>query len=287
VTALVAPGCSGAPGPVEKPPAAAASTPVAHQRAGDPDCAFEKETAATIDALCNAVAAKLEDGASCDPALSHLETAIASELDIDDEALTSAALFSLYVPDEFSDRVYLALRYRGAWYVSLLVTIYNPGAFGIFEYLDITSFESEQLVPGGSPEVMIEFEKSHSDRDMGIDEEEGTTRTVVAVAGVLGGAIQHIMAVEKAYHYQRDRMGLMEDAPDPASAGDEAGDGAGAAGDAARALPIERASGVDVRFVPARGSVVIEAREGVTASHPPGVYPLQAFPIQCLPSFDL
>lgn len=281
VAALMASGCNSARKPVAEPPADLASPAVENERADDPDCTFARETAANIDELCQAIAARFENGASCDPAESHLETAITSEIDIDDEVLTSAALFSLYVPEEFSDHVYIALRYRGAWHVSPLVTIYNPGAFGIYEGLEIDRFDSEQLIPGGSPEVVIEMVKGRSDTDMGIDEEEGSTRAVVAVVGVLGGTIKHVMAVEKEYRYQRDRMGLREDASDPASAGDDAADAA--ADDAAPALPIERASGVSVRFLPERGSVVIEARADLEASHAPGVYALQTFPVQCLP----
>lgn len=293
VAAMMAPGCNSARKPVAAPPADLASPAVENERADDPDCTFERETAASIDELCKAIAARFENGASCDPAESHLETAITSELDIDDEALTSAALFSLYVPEEFSDHVYIALRYRGAWHVSPLVTIYNPGAFGIYEGLEINRFDSEQLIPGGSPEVVIEMVKGRSDTDMGIDEEEGSTRAVVVVAGVLGGTIKHVMAVEKEYRYHRDRMGLMDEASDPASAAEAPGDdpAAGranaAADDAAPALPIERASGVSVRFMPERGSVVIEAREDLEASHAPGVYALQTFPVQCLPPSGL
>jgi hypothetical protein len=289
VAALVAPGCNGARKPVAEPPADVASPAVEDERADDPDCTFARETAANIDDLCQAIAARFENGASCDPAESHLDTAITSDLDIDDEALTSAALFSLYVPENFSDHVYIALRYRGAWHVSPLVTIYNPGAFGIYEALEINRFDSEQLIPGGSPEVVVEMVKGRSDTDLGIDEEEGSTRAVVAVAGVLDGTIKHVMAVEKEYRYQRDRMGLREEASDPASAGDDAGEDAAdaAADDAAPALPIERASGVSVRFLPERGSVVIEAREDLEASHAPGVYTLRTFPVQCLPPFEL
>lgn len=285
VAVMMAPGCNSARKPVAEPPTDVASPAVENERANDPDCAFERETAANIDELCKAIAARFENGASCDPAESHLETAITSELDIDDEALTSAALFSLYVPEEFSDHVYIALRYRGAWHVSPLVTIYNPGAFGIYEALEISRFDSEQLIPGGSPEVVVEMVKGRSDTDMGIDEEEGSTRAVVAVAGVLGGTIKHVMAVEKEYRYHRDRMGLREETSEPASATEDAANAA--ADDAAPALPIERASGVSVRFMPERGSVVIEAREDLEASHTPGVYALQAFPVQCLPPVEL
>lgn len=278
-------GQPGSASPAATPTTPGATAPTSPDPASAGDCAFDTDRAATIDELCAAIAARFEDGASCDRSESHLETAIADEIEIEDKALTRAALFSIYAPEDHSDHVYIALRYRGAWHVSTLVTIYNPGAFGISEYLEITSFQSDQLIPGGSPEVVIRFVKIRNDTDMGIDEEEGSTRAVVAVLGALGGKISHLMAVEEDYKYHRDRLGLMDEVSDTESAGDAAAEPA--ADDAARALPIERTSGASVRFVPARGSVIIEARENIAPSHQPGVYSLQAFPVRCLPYFNL
>lgn len=278
-------GQPGSASPAATPTTPGATAPTSPDPASAGDCAFDTDRAATVDKLCAAIAARFEDGASCDRSESHLETAITDEIEIEDKALTRAALFSIYVPEDHSDHVYIALRYRGAWHMSTLVTIYNPGAFGISEYLEITSFKSDQLIPGGSPEVVIKFVKIRNDTDMGIDEEEGSTRAVVAVLGALGGKISHLMAVEEDYKYHRDRLGLMDEVSDTAIAGDAAAEPA--AGDAARALPIERTSGASVRFVPARGSVIIEARENIAPSHQPGVYSLQTFPVRCLPYFNL
>ncbi len=283
--ATVSTGQPGSASPAATPTTPGATAPTSPDPASAGDCAFDTDRAATVAKLCDALAARFESGASCDRSESHLETALADEIEIEDKALTRAALFSIYVPEEYSDHVYIALRYRGAWHVSTLVTIYNPGAFGISEYLEITSFQSDQLIPGGSPEVVIRFVKIRNDTDMGIDEEEGSTRAVVAVLGALGGKISHLMAVEEDYKYQRDRLGLMDEVSDTDIAGDAAAEPA--AGDAARALPIERTSGASVRFVPARGSVIIEAKENIAPSHQPGVYSLQTFPVRCLPYFNL
>jgi hypothetical protein len=291
MAALVIPGCGGAHGPAATTPAATpASQPgsagpvatapagngVASEGAGEPECALTRYQVASIDQLCHAIAARFEGGASCDE--SRMESAIENEIDIEDRALTSAALFSLYVQEEYTDTVYVALRYRGAWHASPLAAIYNPGAFGIFEDLEITSLDSEQLIPGGSPEVVLRYVKSHGDTDMGLDEAESTQNEVVAIFGVVAGKIGHILAVRERYEYSRDRMGLREDDPSAAE-----GDAANTTGNTA--LPIERKAGVDVRFVPARGQVVIEARENIDPSHQPGVYSLQTFPVRCLPVF--
>jgi hypothetical protein len=246
----------------------------------EPECMFESHQAADVASLCRAIAAQHEGGgASCDE--SRMDGTISEEIDIQDRALTSAALFSLFVQEDHSDYVYIALRYRGAWHVSPVAVIYNPGAFGIFESLEITSLESEQLIPGGSPEVVLRFVKGHGDTDMGLDEEESSQIDVVAIFGVVAGKVGHLMAVRESYEYMRDRMGLMDDAELGAATAE--GEAADETGDTK--LPIERKSGVDVRFEPARGKVVIEARKDIDPSHQPGVYALQSFPVRCLPVF--
>lgn len=268
------------PATVEKRLADLTKQGIKVERTAGADCAFESKQAATVARLCETMASQQEGPASCDPGASRLENALDHEIDIDDKALTSAALFSMYVEENFSDLVYIALRYRGAWHVSPLATVYNPGAFGIFEDLEITRFESDQLIPGGSPEVVVRFIKHRRDTDMGIDEEEGSTHAVVAVFGVMGGKVSHLMAIEEDFSYLRDRLGLMDEESETEAGGD------GAAGHT-RDLPIERKRGVSVRFVPARGSVVIEARQDLEPSHEPGTYSLQTFPVRCLPGFVL
>jgi hypothetical protein len=264
---------------VEKRLADLASRGVEVERAPEPDCAFASHQAASLGELCAAIAAQFETGASCDQ--SNMESRIETGIDIQDRALTRAALFSFYVQEHYSDYVYIALRYyQGAWHASPLVGIYNPGAFGIYGDLEITSLESEQLIPGGSPEVVLRFVKGHSDTDMGMDEGESSQTEVVAIFGVVGGKISHLMAVREKSEYQRDRLGLMDDEPGTATAEREAANATGEA-----ALPIERKSGVRVSFVPAQGRVVIEASGDIAPSHQPGVYSLQTFPVRCLPLF--
>jgi tetratricopeptide (TPR) repeat protein len=90
--------------------------------------------------------------------------------------------------------------------------VYNPGAFGIFEELE-SSLSAEQVVPGGSPEIVMTAKHQRADTDLGILEQESETTEWTLVCGLVGDAPRCLAKIPAIYEYERDVMST--DAIDP------------------------------------------------------------------------
>ncbi len=109
--------------------------------------------------------------------------------------------------------VALAARVGTSWaVVGHLASVYNPGAFGISEEWTLDSVKEEKL--GDRTIVRIESTHSRTDSDMGIDEVEGETSKylMVCVRDPKGGVPTCPLDVTTDYTYERDRLGLDDEA---------------------------------------------------------------------------
>jgi tetratricopeptide (TPR) repeat protein len=104
-----------------------------------------------------------------------------------------------------SEALFPVSKEAGGWtLLDAAVETYNPGAFGIWEELATPEAEMADVLIGGTEEWLLTFNKSRSDRDMGINEiEEEQWRTRVVCTRDLGTTACTRPLVE-TYHYARD-----------------------------------------------------------------------------------
>ncbi len=126
------------------------------------------EVFADMDALCKCLAREYMDAYGFNP-----EEQEAPECAKDGRSVSRAQV--LTVSDELERMVehYLVADQPGGKVQALarLATVYNPGAFGIYEQAEYLKFEEEQL--GGRWLLRSVVRHNRSDRDLGIAEEEG------------------------------------------------------------------------------------------------------------------
>jgi tetratricopeptide (TPR) repeat protein len=80
---------------------------------------------------------------------------------------------------------YLAIKTKDGWYVFTdFAYVYNPGAFGIHESLEVTTLEIKDVVPGGAPEIVVRYEHSRGDSDLGLNEYQQDESEMLMVCGV-------------------------------------------------------------------------------------------------------
>jgi hypothetical protein len=109
--------------------------------------------------------------------------------------------------------VAVAARVGTSWVVvGHLASVYNPGAFGISEEWALDAVAEQPL----GDRTIVRFESTHSrtDSDMGIDEVESETSKflMVCVRDPKGGAPTCPLDVTTDYTYERDRLGLDDEA---------------------------------------------------------------------------
>lgn len=162
--------------------------------------------------------------------------------------LTEVAPLVMYVESDWTEYYILGLKYDGSWYITPLVWVYNPGAFGIYEDLGGIDLSVEQLVPGGEPELVVRTTHSRHDTDLGLDEEEDEESHRLLVVGEHDGEPMVMVSALTSYSYKRERIGSM---PDDELPGDLV----------TKDLPIESKSGIEVTF-DKKGSVTIAKKDG-------------------------
>jgi tetratricopeptide (TPR) repeat protein len=106
-------------------------------------------------------------------------------------ALAAARVFSTPLNPSSEDGwsmesyFHLALQTKDGWFlVKEIEYVYNPGAFGISESFILNKLEFKDIIPGGAQELLVEFAYSRNDSDMGLNEYESGTTTLVMVCGV-------------------------------------------------------------------------------------------------------
>lgn len=80
---------------------------------------------------------------------------------------------------------HLAVRTRIGWFIAEeAATTYNPGAFGIFEYLEVKELAMRDAIPGGAPELLLKSVHDRTDSNMGVNELEEYSDQTLMVCGV-------------------------------------------------------------------------------------------------------
>lgn len=106
----------------------------------------------------------------------------------------------------------LAVRQADGWWVAENVgSVYNPGAFGIYESIDDSSLAAQDLVPGGPPELFLRYHHGRADTDLGLGEVESDDETVAVLCGI--GPSTHpscVGPVTTAAHQNRELIDGVE-----------------------------------------------------------------------------
>jgi len=106
---------------------------------------------------------------------------------------------------------YVALLYPDHWYVGTLGGEYNPGVGYIGESFEVKSVVSDELVPGGRPEVILTALWQHHDGDYGDNTMEFGDETVVVHFSLDGDTPRWLGAVKTSIVSEYGPM--LEDEP--------------------------------------------------------------------------
>jgi hypothetical protein len=155
-------------------------------------------TPATPDAIC----ACLEKTSEVDPGDRRCE--------LTPTGLADFQLARFVTTTTFEEDVMVLGKSDAGWsVVARIASIYNPGAFGIYEEWELKEAKDERF--GTRSIAKLVGHKGRNDSDMGINEveSEDTTTLLVCVRDNTGGPPACPLAVTTAYTYDRDI--LMED----------------------------------------------------------------------------
>lgn len=146
-----------------------------------------------------------------------------------EDGKVKATVFSYYDLEMFDETFLLAVVLDGVLYTSNLAWVSHPGVGYADENVDTIKVRSEDIVPGGRPELVIEWGISGHDLDPGIEEEEFWSSQRVAYVSLEGGAPQWLAALTTESERTRGPMTAWEDGsdtPPPAAAPTEKDAGA-------------------------------------------------------------
>ncbi|HEY2517056.1 MAG TPA: tetratricopeptide repeat protein [Polyangiaceae bacterium] len=92
---------------------------------------------------------------------------------------------SIADPGPGVETFYLLVQTTSGYFVSpSLMEIDNPGAFGISQSGAVRRFTLEDVVPGGAPEIVVEFEHDGMDQNMGGEEWDSENAQLLMVCGL-------------------------------------------------------------------------------------------------------
>ena len=94
----------------------------------------------------------------------------------------------------------------GRWFTLPLQTLFNPGAFGIYNRYEEPRFEIEELAGDGTKQLVVHWTRHYTDTDMGILEAESEESQRVIVIGMRGKNPALLANFEQKYTYLRDRL---------------------------------------------------------------------------------
>ena len=98
-----------------------------------------------------------------------------------------------------------AIKTSSGWVVfASIASLYNPGAFGIFEELQWSEAKYEDLLPGGELEWVLGFSMERTDSDMGINEFEAESAAATLVCTREGADAWCTEPMLSAYSYSRE-----------------------------------------------------------------------------------
>lgn len=121
------------------------------------------------------------------------------------------AAFSYRDMWEMSEPLILNVVIDGVWYSSQLAWVSHPGVGYADENFSELKIRKEQLVPGGRPEVVVEWEIHGHDMDPGVDMEAFNSAKQIAVLSVEGSAPRWLAALSTRTEDSYDEI----EAPDP------------------------------------------------------------------------
>lgn len=86
-----------------------------------------------------------------------------------------------------------------------VASLYDPGTMGMSASYDVQRFELVDLIPGGSPELVLQVSQNENDEDMGVCERTGGTDLRTWVCGLVDGAIHcAALPMESTGYFERD-----------------------------------------------------------------------------------
>ena len=92
---------------------------------------------------------------------------------------------SITDPGPGTETFYLLVQTTAGYFASpSLMELDNPGAFGISQSGAVRRFTLDDLVPGGAPEIVLEFEHDGMDQNMGGEEWDSESARLLVVCGM-------------------------------------------------------------------------------------------------------
>jgi tetratricopeptide (TPR) repeat protein len=171
-----------------------------------------------------------------------------------------ATVYSYRDFEDYVEVFVLAVVVDGVLYTAPLTSVGHPGVGYADENLNSVTLRAEDLIPGGRPELIVEWDIQGHDMDPGIDEEELWSSKHIAVVSV-DGPPQWLAALTTEFERSHGAMGswageMIEDSPPPT--------------DVTR-------KGVKVSWADGKVSVVANGE----ASAPVGSFAIGEYPIRC------
>jgi hypothetical protein len=155
----------------------------------------------------------------------------------------------------------LAVVVDGVLYTAPLAWVSHPGVGYADENAAGIEIRTEQRVPGGKPEIVIEWEVSGHDMDPGIEMEEIWSSRQIAVVSLDSGAPRWVAALRTERESSYGPMEGWDGEPAKARAGD---------------LEVSREA---VELSWGDGQITVTARG--EASAPVGSFALASYPLRC------
>lgn len=128
-----------------------------------------------------------------------------------DEGKVQATVFSYYDYEMFDETFVLALVVDGVLHTTQLAWVGHPGVGYADENVESIVLRSEDLVPGGRPEIVVEWSIGGHDLDPGVDSEEFWSAKRVAFVSVEGGSPQWLAALTTSSERTSGPMTSWED----------------------------------------------------------------------------
>ena len=175
---------------------------------------FEAIARRLRDAYCEEGAAGFtrEDLQSCDQIEENVRTPTgATSADFSTESAGSAADFDARLIEHSvlvlgaDVNVTLVLKAGRQARAVPIASLYSPGTMGMSADYEVQRFELVDVIPGGTPEVVLQVRQMENDEDMGVCERNGGTDQRTWVCGLVDEAIRcAALPMEATTYFERD-----------------------------------------------------------------------------------
>lgn len=214
--------------------------------------AMTKGTMSEGDALCHlSTVEQTEEGGECGLPQRYIARESQRKILSGEGPLREVAWFSF----GFSPQVYaVGLRTDRGWHTIEFTNAYHPGAGGACDALLVQQFETLQLVPGESEEVLLSFEYYSHDIDMGVNRVSEFNYRGTLICGMDGNAPYCAVDIPRKYEKARKLLFPSEEKNNPCPSSD------------ATCRPSSRSYTTQLSFDAAHGTITVRPGKGTMPS---------------------